>query len=505
MPQVYKDILEFDMIAGSYNTEFLVEGDIIIPENYPDILTVLAIDSSTYIDDIFLTSDKIQFEGKLLLDLLYLSEKDGEMVSVERELDYSQVIEGDIDKRGRYVAKASIENLDYRIVNSRKLSIRAVVRIQSKLFVSEKKEVVVGGEESLGLQTLKKKIRLIRAVGQNTGEVFVKEKVELEKEEVPFRKILRKQVLVFPEEPKVSENKVIVQGNLKCQILYISAEGELKSRDVSLKYANFVDVPGALNYMRANTSEEVVDVEVTLLEDEKGENRALDVEIIMKVRVEVYEEEERDIPVDAYGTQSYVEPLREATKALSSIRSYSSQFIVNTEVELPSMVRRIMEVLLVPSISDYNWEKNKLILEGVLNYTVLYMSEDGGIKSYKDEYPFRTFLETDGEGEVFVEIFVPHVSYEINNIKEVEFKFTLESHVEVLEELQLNFVYDLKEVDMPRGEVNHSIIIYMVQRGEKLWDIAKRYRVSVEDLIITNGLSDEKVSEGEKLIIPIKR
>jgi LysM repeat protein len=505
MPQVYKDILEFDTIAGSYNTEFLVEGDIIIPENYPDILTVLAIDSRTYIDDIFLTSDKIQFEGRLVLQLLYLSEKDGEMVSVEKEVDYSQIIEEDIDKRARCVAKASVENLDYRIVNSRKLSIRAVVRIQSKLFVSEKKEVVVGGEESLGLQTLKRKVKIIRSVGQNTGEVFVKEKIELGKEEASFRKILRKQVMVLPEEAKVSENKVIVQGNLKCQILYISAEGDLKSQEVGLKYANFVDVPGALNYMRANTSEEVVDVEVTLLEDETGESRALDVEIIMKVHVEVYEEEERDIPVDAYGTQLYVEPLREATRALSSIKSYSSQFIVKTEVELPSMVKRIMEVFSSISISDYNWEKDKLILEGVLNYAVLYVSEDGGIKSYKDEYPFRTFLETDGEGEVFVEIFVTHVSYEINGVKEVELKFTLESHVEVLEELQLDFVHDLKEVDIPRAEAHHSIIIYMVQKGEKLWDIAKRYRVSVEDLITTNELSDEKVSEGEKLIIPVKR
>ncbi len=35
-------------------------------------------------------------------------------------------------------------------------------------------------------------------------------------------------------------------------------------------------------------------------------------------------------------------------------------------------------------------------------------------------------------------------------------------------------------------------------------DIAKRYRVGLEELISANGLEEEKVSEGMKLIIPME-
>jgi hypothetical protein len=158
-------------------------------------------------------------------------------------------------------------------------------------------------------------------------------------------------------------------------------------------------------------------------------------------------------------------------------------------------------------VSDYALDGDKLILEGILNYTLLYVSEDGGIKGYRDEYPFRTFVEIEGEvGEVLTEVSTAYVSYEINSLKELEFKFAIDSCVEVLTEKEMTLIYDLKEIEMPRGEeVRHSIIIYMVQKGESLWDIAKRYRVNVEDLITANDLKEDKVFEGEKLIIPVKR
>jgi hypothetical protein len=362
-----------------------------------------------------------------------------------------------------------------------------VVRIQSRLLVSDKREVVIGGEEALALQTLKKRVKLVHTVGQNTGEVFVKEKVKVGDEDRPIKKVIKKEVKVVPEEVKLSENKVIVQGKVQCRILYVSEENEVKSLDATLNYANFIDVPGTLSYMKANTYEDVINVDVTVTQDEKGENRLVDVEVTLKVRVEVLEEEEREIPVDAYGIEKYVEPLKENIKVLGDIKSFSSQFMVKTEVELPSVVRKVLEIFALPIVSDYALDGDKLILEGILNYTLLYVSEDGGIKGYRDEYPFRTFVE-------------------IDSLKELEFKFAIDSCVEVLTEKEMTLIYDLKEIEMPRGEeVRHSIIIYMVQKGESLWDIAKRYRVNVEDLITANDLKEDKVFEGEKLIIPVKR
>lgn len=100
---------------------------------------------------------------------------------------------------------------------------------------------------------------------------------------------------VKPEEIKVTDNKVIVQGSVQCNILYISQEGEFGNLEADLNYANFVDIPGALSYMSAKTQEELMEVITTAVEDEKGENTILDIEVTIRVKVQVFETEDREL------------------------------------------------------------------------------------------------------------------------------------------------------------------------------------------------------------------
>lgn len=48
-----------------------------------------------------------------------------------------------------------------------------------------------------------------------------------------------------------------------------------------------------------------------------------------------------------------------------------------------------------------------------------------------------------------------------------------------------------------------SITIYVVDEGETLWELAKKYNTTVNDLIKINGLDEsDNIEGGQKLIIP---
>lgn len=507
MPQVYKDILEFDTVSGTYDTQLLVESDVIVPENEPDVLVLLALNPRTYINEVFVTEGKVQFEGKLILDILYLSEKEGKLEKIEKEIDYSHGIEDEgIDKRSRCTLITNIENIDYKLVNSRKISMRAVIKIQCRLVVSDKKEVVIGAEDSIKVESLKKNVKLMHTVGQNSVEVFVKDKIKVPDGEAPIQKVIKADVTVKPEEIKVTDNKVIVQGDVQCNILYISQEGEFGNLETNLNFANFVDIPGALSYMSVKTQEEVMDIVTSVVEDEKGENTILDIEVTIRVKVQVLETEDRELPVDAYGTKAYIQPIKENLMVIEKLESSKSQFVVKTNVELPSLIKRFINVVAIPVVSDYNVDVDKLIIEGILDYTILYLSEEGSVKSYRDEYPFKTFVELNQvNGPMLVDMKISHVSYEVIAMKEIELKFAIDNMVDLFVEKEIEVIVDLKEIEAPRESNNrHSIVIYMLQKDETLWDIAKKYRVSFERLISANGLEEGKVSEGMKLIIPME-
>lgn len=51
----------------------------------------------------------------------------------------------------------------------------------------------------------------------------------------------------------------------------------------------------------------------------------------------------------------------------------------------------------------------------------------------------------------------------------------------------------------PKAE--KDFVLHEVQKGEGLWDIARQYKVTIEDIVKWNGLSDTKIKAGDKLKI----
>ena len=63
-------------------------------------------------------------------------------------------------------------------------------------------------------------------------------------------------------------------------------------------------------------------------------------------------------------------------------------------------------------------------------------------------------------------------------------------------------VVETKEIEVEEKE-EHSIIIYFVKPGDTLWNIAKRYKSTVENIKQINNIEDEdKIEVNQQLFIP---
>lgn len=60
---------------------------------------------------------------------------------------------------------------------------------------------------------------------------------------------------------------------------------------------------------------------------------------------------------------------------------------------------------------------------------------------------------------------------------------------------------DFEPVDMEEMERRPGIVGYIVQDGDMLWDLAKRYSTTVEGIMEVNGLESEQVKPGDKILI----
>ena len=102
----------------------------------------------------------------------------------------------------------------------------------------------------------------------------------------------------------------------------------------------------------------------------------------------------------------------------------------------------------------------------------------------------------------FADCKLRNISYTITNENSVEIRGSVDIAIECIRTTEEEIIYNAQEAEyeaVPRP----SIIVSFVNSGRTLWDIAKEYLVSPEDILIANALENEaSILPGMALIIP---
>ena len=148
----------------------------------------------------------------------------------------------------------------------------------------------------------------------------------------------------------------------------------------------------------------------------------------------------------------------------------------------------------------------KLQCEGKTEAYILYISEsnDNPVYSLKKELPFSYMLECEGapeDAEPRIQAEIRHTSYNLNAAGEAELRCILSLSANIINKRKINVIESVETDDSK--EIKNGIVIYFVQNGDTLWNIAKHYGVPYEEILEFNKLEDEgKIYPGQRLFIP---
>lgn len=92
--------------------------------------------------------------------------------------------------------------------------------------------------------------------------------------------------------------------------------------------------------------------------------------------------------------------------------------------------------------------------------------------------------------------------------KDIEVRLAVNIISRVYNTVEKSFVEKAVENPMFEDEIKQlrsSIILYFVQEGDSLWDIAKKYRTTTDDIIRENKIEDENsIVPGMQVLISRK-
>lgn len=513
--ELVKDVLNFEQAAAEGQGQTMVDREIIVPDIKPDIDRVLSVEGKVNITGKNIEQDRLAVEGMVNFTVLYAAEGEPQPVySMNQGTNFSHFIDVPGAAPGmKPEIKCDIEHIEVNKLNGRKLNLRCVLGMEARITDSVPVDAVKEVEGIYDIQLLRDTVCIDENVGEQSAQAIVKGSVEIPQDLPPAADIVKCSAYVHKKEETVDDGKVMIAGSVLVPVLYSSSgdEPDVFRLTDDIVFAHSMDMPGVTPDMACRAEYTIDDIYTELKADDEGNNRHIDVEIAVGIKVKVSHRSEAPVVIDAYAPSVRLEPeIRNVTTNVL-FGENGSQVIIKEPLSIPEgtpEIEKVYELACKPSVTECRIEDDRVLIEGIAGCDVIYLSsgETRAAYSFSEEIPFKTAVPMTGcrphmKPEVFLDI--DSFNCAVLTKKEVEVKIALDCFVKVFEQMNKNFIIKLDQVE---GEVpghKASITIYVVQPQDTLWMIAKRYYTTVEDIVKINDIEEpEKIVPGMKLIIP---
>lgn len=508
-----RDVLKVDQTVGQELSQALVEGDVVVPEAKPDIARVLDVDGTVVVNSKEVIQDRVMVEGVVRCTVLYVGQSDSQLIeSLETEIGFTHYLDMPGAKPNMLsTLKCQVEHVEYEVINSRKLNIKTVVNLQGRVNDVIQLEVIQNFKDMPNVQMLKDKIAVSRSQGQGSSQAIVREDLELEEGMPSIQKILKKNASIKVNDRKVMDNRVVIEGDIKIQLLYVCDEPNEPLQHVSydMPFTHSVDIVGAYQGLECAADVWVQELFVEPREDINGEMRVLNVEAVIAAEARVFETETKELLIDAYCPGLSIQPKKRKIKLTQVVGEAQDQVVVKDSMTFPENVpqaARVLHVEAKPIVTDQHISDGKVVIEGVLVSKVIYQSTDPsyGPASIKEDIPFRQSVGVEGaqeDMECQSQLVIDHVNCTLIAPDEVEFRAVMTAEVSVFTSVEKEVFLDVEVEELKQGE-DSGIFVYFVQPGDSLWSIAKKYNTTIASILKYNAIDESQVlTPGDKLLI----
>lgn len=511
---VRKEII-VDRVLSKETTQILCEGDIIVPDIKPDISLILQNDAYVVIEKIEPSIDRLNVIGKVYVSVLYLakgSESPVHSVTHTYGIDDFINIEG-LTKDALVDLKQDISNLEFNIVNDRKISYRGVVDIVVFGTIKDNREAVVQISGLGQSQQQHGTINLVKNVSSKNDRFAIKAGVDVPAGKPNIVEVLNSSFEIRNKNIRSISGKVQITGDLNVTVLYKGDDDQiLDFFEIDEPFTSSIEIEEATEDMFADANLKILDKYVQVLQNEDGEDRVFGLEVTMGIEARVGTKQEIEYLQDAYSTTNKLALDTQPISYPRFVARSKNQATIKEILSLPTNLPNILQVFRVKgkaNITDTKVTTDKVVVEGSVVVDILYIAKDDDVPlfSHKTNVPYRQVIEATGSElgmDVSADVVVDGIHFNLLSETEVELRLTISFGINVTEQLEAKLVKNIEVHDIDQDFIDNqaSITVYVATKGDTLWKIAKRYHTSVEELIELNEISNpDLLIAGQKLII----
>lgn len=488
-----KNIVVINKKVLSETRTIEVNGDIIVPDIKPDIVSIINTNGIVYVYKEESNTGRVRVDGNLDTYIVYLADN-GETRSIQNTLTFSESMEGSNIKETSYLKhQVELETIEAKVLNERKISISGKVRIKVEAFEKEEIEIPSALENLENVEVLKENCEIKSLIEVNKIKTSIKEDIAIDNSYEAVE-ILKTDIQIKNFENKISYNKVLAKADAEVKIIFLTEDNKIGLANAEIPIMSFIDINNI-------TDNDICDINYSirnmLFKVNSKEMHSISCQIDFDISCEAYQIKSLEIVEDMYGVKNNIDFTR---------RDIQVEIARSEENQTVNMNERVL-VEDVLNILDVNHRVN-----------VIGSTKVGSYFNYECELKLEFYYEADNRNGLNVKnINLPFMVKFEGEEKNLQFSITkkqftisnenVDCEVEILAKqvdscLKKISIMDNIEVSPLEEENEYKMFMYFVKPGDSIWKIAKKFKVPMCDIAKLNNIEDiNKIDVGQRLYI----
>lgn len=504
MIETSKENLCINKLVTEKKEVLFVEGDMIVPDAKPDILNTICTSGIVSVYKKEIQDEKIKLDGNINTYIMYMPDGVEDSVrGLNTNLTFSEYINvKECKENMNVIAELQTKSIECKVLNGRKVSIKATLEVNLKVYQNEEIEVINDLKNENDIQMLKEELKVNSLVGTGNTKICVKDNLSIDTTE-NIAEILKTNMNIKNRDIKISYNKVLTKAEIEFNIMYLTEENKIEKITSNLPIIGFIDIQ---NISEQNICDINYEIENIIIKLNSQEEHSIYVEVELFVNCNAYEEKNLNLIQDLYSTIEKYEFNKKQILTIIDKQEYKSTRQIREKISMKDIDEKdLIDVEITPIILKENKINTKILYECEMNLKFIFINSKMHVEIKEEKIPFEFTIENIQNGE----------SLNTNNNLEIQAKdFIIQQNGDVICNIDIqtdtnayrtaniNVIDTLEE----KGKIenrDYSIVIYIVKKGDTLWNIAKKFGSTVESVAKINQIEDEnKIFPGQKLFIP---
>jgi len=487
-----------------------VDLNISLPDYCPDIQRILKCQIYPRIGSRSVSGDRLMLEGGFTVKVFYL-DPDGARIRFCDSMDTfsTEIALKQAADNAQIDAFPRVEYINCRATSPRRLDIHGAFSVCAKVTVQGRTEVVgnIAGDDVEQQKTTMKVNNLASFCQQ---QFSVDEILELGAGKPPADSIMRSDAFAVLQDFKVTAGKLMVKGEVCVKFLYDSTEENStpEAMEFTIPFNQMLDCAGVTDDCLCDVKLGVVGLEAQIKNDYSGDKTFFDTQVRLFASAAAYQPAEITAVSDAY-SKNYDLDIESKPKTVDNLTELVGDTTVqkNTLSVENGAVSKVIDVWNEMSSASAETKGGQITFKGKYSLCVLALDEESKPFYFERLLDFEYTRACTSSGDSLkcdAQAGVGGISFRIMGSGiEVKTELRLTAEIYSRQTFQAITSVSADEKKPIARDNSAALCIYYAEAGENLWNIARDYRTSVEQIKQENGVTGDVMENRGMLLIPM--